>query len=850
LWDRLDRTARAPLTEVVAPPGAGKTLGVAGWLQHVDLGGRASWANATVELTNEDLDRAFAGLDAGDAPRLLVVDDAHALSRHALHHLGTQALRRPHRVRVVLLSRWELPLADLRTELRGDVAVLRGDLLRLDEHELATLVRWHSRTDPDNDSREVTHLIHDWSRGWCAPAVLAAQAAATSADAEAAARRYTRYSAVPRELTTELYASLTVPQRQVLLCLAGDTCVSASQAGHLSRVPDAGRALDELASTGLLARACTGPDLSASKGGERDTEYLLHPVLVEMTRRRLEDGGGDVLRARTTLRDVVHLDIRRGVHSGALHRLVAMGDVEGAVQVLARHGLRLVLAGRADDIDSLLRDHSRVVESRPECWLAVAAHLWLAGDVPATQAWLERLEIREHDREHPGAGDLAGAKEAALERLCVQLMRALLGSASLSEVALRGRELLRDRDADLRRDVPVLWLAQLLHGLAAVQLGRLSDAETSLSRAANQGRTQRLTVLSARAVSALAIVAILQGREHVTLELTADLSYVEARNAHRSALLARHFAHVQARVGVDDNRPSLTRRSVVDALHPSDVVARALTRVHDSRVHLLRGQVAEAERALDAEPMLVDLPLRLQVLMILERALHAVVALDRARLDSIAKELEACGAVGEAAFVEALAAEARADDAKAIELCAQAVDSSRCAQPPVAAMALVVSSQLLDANGRRSEAQEVLVRALSAMEVRRNALPFLGWSRRGTSVVSLLGSLPSSTMTVWAKWLLRHLGEGHGGIFAVTGPAVATPAEQASAINGVDGPPLSPRERDVLYLLARGATYADVASSLDLSENTVKRHVSSLYTKLGVRRRSDALAIARTKHLL
>ena len=849
LWDRLDRTARAPLTEVVAPPGAGKTLGVAGWFQHVDLGSRASWVDATVELTIEDLDRALTGLDTGDAPRLLVVDDAHALTRQALHHLATQALQRPHRVRVVLLSRWDLPLADLRAELRGDLAVLRGDLLRLDEQELTVLVRRHSHTDPRTDSREVVELIADWSRGWCAPAVLAAQAVGASADAVSAARRYTRSSAVPRDLTSDLYSSLTVPQRQVLLCLAGDTRVSASQARHLSRVSHAGSVLEELASTGLLARRAAPPP-SASREREQELEYLLHPVLVETARRRLTDGGGDVLRARTTLRDVVDLDIGRGVLPGALHRLVAVGDIEAASQVLTRHGLLLVLAGPDGDIDRLLRDHPREVESRPSGWLAVASHLWLADDVPATEAWLERLEAWHLDRDRPVAVDAAAAKEAALERLCVQLMRALLGNASLSDAALRGRELVRVSDPDQRPDVPVLWLAQLLHGVAALQLGRLPEAETSLSRAAHHGRTRRLPLLRARAVSALAIVAILQGREHVALELTSHLSYVEARRAHRSALLARHFAHVQARVDVDDMRPLLARRPGIDALHEGDLVASVLTRVHDARVHLLRGDVAAAERALDAEPVLLDLPLRLQVLVTLERALHAVVALDRDRLDSLAKELDACGALGEAAFVEALAAEARADDGKAIELCARAVDSARCAQPPVAAMALVVSSQLLDANGRRPEAQEALVRALSAMEVRRSALPFLGWSRRGTSVVSLLDTLPRSTTTVWAKWLLLHLAEREGGIFAVTGPSVATPAEQESQHLGVDGPPLSPRERDVLYMLARGATYADIARSLDLSENTVKRHVSSLYSKLGVRRRSDALAVARAKHFL
>ncbi|NUR07953.1 MAG: helix-turn-helix transcriptional regulator [Nocardioidaceae bacterium] len=63
-------------------------------------------------------------------------------------------------------------------------------------------------------------------------------------------------------------------------------------------------------------------------------------------------------------------------------------------------------------------------------------------------------------------------------------------------------------------------------------------------------------------------------------------------------------------------------------------------------------------------------------------------------------------------------------------------------------------------------------------------------------------------------------------------------------------PSLSPRERDVLHELARGATYADIASNLYVSENTVKTHVSSLYAKLAVSRRSDALAVARTMHLL
>ena len=63
-------------------------------------------------------------------------------------------------------------------------------------------------------------------------------------------------------------------------------------------------------------------------------------------------------------------------------------------------------------------------------------------------------------------------------------------------------------------------------------------------------------------------------------------------------------------------------------------------------------------------------------------------------------------------------------------------------------------------------------------------------------------------------------------------------------------PTLSPRERDVLHELARGSTYADIAANLFVSENTVKTHVSSLYAKLSVNRRSAALAAARAMNLL
>ena len=56
---------------------------------------------------------------------------------------------------------------------------------------------------------------------------------------------------------------------------------------------------------------------------------------------------------------------------------------------------------------------------------------------------------------------------------------------------------------------------------------------------------------------------------------------------------------------------------------------------------------------------------------------------------------------------------------------------------------------------------------------------------------------------------------------------------------------LSPREAEVLGLIIAGRTNREIADALFVSENTVKTHVNSLYSKLGVNRRTQAIARAK-----
>jgi DNA-binding NarL/FixJ family response regulator len=65
-----------------------------------------------------------------------------------------------------------------------------------------------------------------------------------------------------------------------------------------------------------------------------------------------------------------------------------------------------------------------------------------------------------------------------------------------------------------------------------------------------------------------------------------------------------------------------------------------------------------------------------------------------------------------------------------------------------------------------------------------------------------------------------------------------------------EGEPLTPREREVLELLASGQSNKEIASRLHISEHTAKFHVNSLFAKLGTQNRTEAVVRAAQLGLL
>ena len=88
---------------------------------------------------------------------------------------------------------------------------------------------------------------------------------------------------------------------------------------------------------------------------------------------------------------------------------------------------------------------------------------------------------------------------------------------------------------------------------------------------------------------------------------------------------------------------------------------------------------------------------------------------------------------------------------------------------------------------------------------------------------------------------------GANGSSAQTPPTViATPVTSAS----VPAVRLSPREQEVLELVAEGYSNSMIATRLHLSENTVKTYVENLLSRLNARNRAEAVAAASRQNLI
>jgi LuxR family maltose regulon positive regulatory protein len=176
----------------------------------------------------------------------------------------------------------------------------------------------------------------------------------------------------------------------------------------------------------------------------------------------------------------------------------------------------------------------------------------------------------------------------------------------------------------------------------------------------------------------------------------------------------------------------------------------------------------------------------------------------------------------------------RADHERACPILRHLIDSAVArGRTGVHIEALAFQSQALWADGDRAEALTCLERALRLAEAEGYVRLF---ADLGLPMFRLLQEAQArDVMPEYMRQLLDAF------IFGVA------PHEGLSAALRE---PLSEREQEVLGLMAAGLTNREIAETLFISVETVKKHTGSIYAKLGVGHRTQAVARARELSIL
>ena len=160
------------------------------------------------------------------------------------------------------------------------------------------------------------------------------------------------------------------------------------------------------------------------------------------------------------------------------------------------------------------------------------------------------------------------------------------------------------------------------------------------------------------------------------------------------------------------------------------------------------------------------------------------------------------------------------------------------------------------------EGSKAAVRAFRKVDVTgllsRVRAPALVLHRTGVAAITvetareIASLIPDSRLALFdGPSILPFMGGGTDAVVEaickfICGTAGRVPVEGAA--DAVEAH-LTPRETEVLRLIARGLTSSEISRELELSVRTVGRHITNVYDKLGVQGRAEATAYALRHHI-
>ena len=267
--------------------------------------------------------------------------------------------------------------------------------------------------------------------------------------------------------------------------------------------------------------------------------------------------------------------------------------------------------------------------------------------------------------------------------------------------------------------------------------------------------------------------------------------------------------------------------------------------------------MTDARVAVDAEPPWS--PWRDTALLLLAEALLLLGDVDQAltvfeETSTVAAQLGNTDTIVDSESELALSAMDRGDwteAARHVDVALTTVDENRMDDYPTSVLAFAAAARLALHRGDRQETERQLTRAMRARPSCSFVLPWLGVRVRLHLVKVFMAMADQST----ARHLLREIDD-----IMLQGPGLGALDDEVSRLHEMVGSgsptgatgasPLSPAELRLLPYLQTHLTFREIGERLFVSRNTISSEVGSIYRKLGVSSRSDAVQQATAIGLL
>jgi len=785
--ERLIAELSAPGHLVIwASPGSGKSTLLHQWADAASAGGLRV---ATIDGRVAGPDRfAPAVLEPSD---VVVVDNADALGASA--RTALEALLEDESVpRLVVAGRSDpFPASPARWMTTRE---LRTADLAFTLEEVDTLLRQRGIVlDPS-----MTAMLRDRTAGWATGLALASHLLASRSDAEAAAREFGGDNrAIGDYLLGEVLGTLTDSERSVLVRSAVRERVPPELASVLSGEPEAGRILSGIARRNLLL------DRAA------DGDIVYHPVLLAYLSAESRRSGGDAHGSHAT---AARWFLAAGLPGDALQHAIASEDPATAAAVLRVHGIALTARG-APGLRSAVQLAAAAEPGLAGLYARMAEAPYLSGAADP-DARLEAFETSSRARAVVGAalGELwRAARGEAVDAVAPEAP----GQSAEDVAAAAFAAVLRARMATQTTDTPTRDAA-------------LERLRALMEQAGDQGHHWL------RAVATESIVACSIGtpdwrdaegiiRSASERPVTTDAGASVAGS--RLLLIEIDLAYLRA-----EELPGRAMRLLLSSdfggRHPE-------TQRHARAVALLDrlGETQTREDLLRFDALAADAgndPAFLSFALVpwMSAAHHHS---NHPALESIG--WRARHAFGPGAVETLLAAFLIAPDRDTEHALRDAIDSGAPTWDPLtvahARLRLAVHAHV---RGASAKARADLTEAVMAVTHYRAVRPFLLFD--GDALAML--SDDCARLGAWSAAATELLAA----------------ARDASGSSAPSISSLTVRERSLLDELPVHQTIAEIARRQQVSPNTIKSQLKSVYRKLGVDNRADAVAVGRGAGLI